>query len=54
MTNAAHATIREIFEKGDRRIELNRYSLIGGRAAERGRVSEYIFTNIPAPRRENE
>ena len=54
MTNAAHATIREIFEKGDRRIELNRYSLIGGKAAERGRISEYIFTNIPAPRRENE
>lgn len=53
MTNAAHATIREIFEKGDRRIELNRYSLIGGRAAERRRISEYVFTNIPDLRREN-
>lgn len=53
LTNAAHATIREIFEKGDRRIELDRYSLIGGKAAERKKILEYVFTNIPAPRREN-
>lgn len=47
LTNAAHAIISEIFEKGDTRIELSRASLIGGDRAKRGKVSEYIFTNIP-------
>jgi len=46
LTNAAHAKILEIFEKGDRLIELNRASLIGGTNAKRGQTSEYIFTNI--------
>lgn len=53
LTNAAHATIKQIFEKGDRRLELSRYSLIGGREAARQQVTEYVFTNIPAPRREH-
>ncbi len=53
LTNAAHATIQKIFEKGDRRIELNRFSSIGGKSAKRKSTSEYIFTNIPLPRREN-
>lgn len=53
LTNAAHETVREIFEKGDRRLEMSRYSLIGGRAAERKPTTEYIFTNIPAQRRED-
>ena len=47
LTNAAHQTIADIFEKDDRRIELQRASLIGGRKARRGSVAEYIFTNIP-------
>ena len=47
LTNAAHQTIADIFEKGDRRLELQRASLIGGRQARRGPVAEYIFTNIP-------
>jgi len=46
LTNAAHNTIREIFEKGDRALELNRYSTIGGKNAKRKKVTEYIFTNI--------
>lgn len=47
LTNAAHQTIKELFEKGDTRLELSRASLIGGDKAKRGKVSEFIFTNIP-------
>lgn len=48
LTNAAHATVREIFQiEEDRMIELNRKSLIGGKNAERKDISEYIFTNLP-------
>ncbi len=48
LTNAAHETIREIFlTQGDRIVELQRSSLIGGRNAIRAAISEYIFTNIP-------
>lgn len=47
LTNAAHQTIANIFDKGDRRLELGRQSLIGGKNAVRQRVTEYIFTNIP-------
>ena len=48
LTNAAHETIRDIFLKqGDRVVELQRNSLIGGRNATRAAISEYIFTNIP-------
>jgi len=47
LTNAAHMTIQEIFERGDRQIELNRASLIGGENAKRGSIMEYVFTNIP-------
>lgn len=46
LTNAAHETIEQIFEKGDRLIEMNRASLIGGFNAERGQTKEYVFTNI--------
>ena len=48
LTNAAHDVIREIFDKGDRCIALSRHSSIGGKDAERKKVMEYIFTNIPA------
>ncbi len=48
LTNAAHKTVREIFQtRGDFVVELYRNSLIGGRNAARSAISEYIFTNIP-------
>jgi DNA adenine methylase len=47
VTNSAHDTIAEIFEKGDRRIDLQRGCSIGGKNAARGQVKEYLFTNIP-------
>ncbi len=46
LTNAAHDKIREIFEMGDTCVEVRRASLVGGKKAERGQVSEYIFTNL--------
>jgi len=46
LTNAAHHKVQEIFDKGDRQLELSRASLIGGFNAKRGDTSEYIFTNI--------
>jgi len=46
LTNAAHEAIREIFDKGDKRIELSRHSSIGGKDADRKKVTEYVFTNI--------
>ena len=50
MTNAAHPTILEIFEGKGRMITLERNSLIGGKKSFRGKVQEYIFTNIPERR----
>lgn len=46
LTNAAHVAIKDIFDNGDQRIEVSRASLIGGKKANRGAVSEYIFTNL--------
>lgn len=46
LTNAAHKAIEEIFDNGDRRVELQRASTIGGTNAQRGQTSEYLFTNI--------
>lgn len=45
LTNAAHHTILEIFDKGDQLYKLSRASLIGGTNAQRGQTKEYIFTN---------
>jgi DNA adenine methylase len=46
LTNAAHKKIAEIFGSIDDKIELSRASLIGGANAQRGHISEYLFTNI--------
>lgn len=45
LTNAAHKTIDDIFEKGDRKLVMNRASLIGGANSKRGQTQEFIFTN---------
>jgi DNA adenine methylase len=49
LTNAAHFKIKEIFDVGDRHVEVSRASLIGGKKAQRGAVDEFIFTNLRAP-----
>lgn len=49
MTNASHDRIKEIFDIGDRLFELKRASLIGGKKAKRGPVSELLFSNLALP-----
>lgn len=46
LTNAAHSSIRETFGHLGRIVELDRKNTVGGVAAERGRTSELLFTNI--------
>lgn len=45
LTNAAHPKIKEIFDHGDKVIEVQRSSLIGGKNAKRGKYEEIIITN---------
>ena len=45
LTNAAHPTIIEIFNNGDKIFEVERSSLIGGKNAKRGKYAELIITN---------
>jgi DNA adenine methylase len=47
LTNAAHESIAELFEKGDRRISKVRKNAVGGATAARGSATEYLFTNLP-------
>lgn len=47
LTNAAHDKILEIFDQNhSKKYELSRASLIGGKNASRGKIKEYMFTNI--------
>ncbi|MBC7438748.1 MAG: Dam family site-specific DNA-(adenine-N6)-methyltransferase [Flavobacterium sp.] len=47
LTNAAHARVREIFNKEDDKIrEVSRVSVVGGKNSSRGQYSEFLFTNI--------
>jgi len=46
LSNAFHPKIYEIFNKNDKILTLERASLIGGKNATRGKVKEYLFTNL--------
>lgn len=47
LTNAAHAKVKEIFDKeNDKILEISRASVVGGRNSSRGQYSEYLFTNL--------
>jgi DNA adenine methylase len=47
LTNAAHEKVIEIFDKeDDKRYSLSRASLIGGKNSNRGKINEFVFTNI--------
>lgn len=46
LTNAAHQSISDLFDFGDRRLTLTRRNSIGGRKAARGSANEYLFTNV--------
>lgn len=48
LTNAAHTSIMELFDKGDRCIPTSRRNVIGGNNSVRGSATELLFTNIPA------
>lgn len=52
LTNAHHEEIARIFDGKGERFEFARTCNIGGKAAKRGKVQEYIFTNIPGLNRE--
>ena len=46
LTNAAHDSIGELFEKGDCLLQTRRRNNIGGNNAVRGAATEYLFTNL--------
>ena len=46
MTNAKHEAIREIYSILGQPHEVQRRSVVGGKSATRGMITEYIFTNI--------
>lgn len=48
LANAAHESIRSLFDKGDLLIETTRRNSIGGSKATRGAATEYLFTNLKA------
>lgn len=47
LTNAAHSVIKDIFDKNDRMNILKRNNTIGGLFAQRNKIEEYLFTNLP-------
>lgn len=47
LTNAAHETVREIFDGVGTLFELHRHCGLGGKNARRQSIGEFVFTNIP-------
>ena len=46
LTNASHPSIDALFCNIGTKIQFDRYSVIGGKHANRGKIKEYIFTNL--------
>lgn len=46
LTNAAHDSIAELFDNGDRLVVTKRKNAVGGAASSRGYASEYLITNL--------
>lgn len=46
LSNAANETVKQIFDKEDKLIELKRASVIGGRNSKRSKYAEIIVTNL--------
>lgn len=46
LSNAAHQSIHDLFGPIAEETRVSRKSAVGGRASSRGRVDEYVFTNI--------
>ena len=46
MSNAFHKSVKDLFSDLDRRLEINRKSIISGDPKGRKTIVEYIFTNI--------
>jgi DNA adenine methylase len=52
LANAAHPSIAKLFTRTwNNRVEMTRRNSIGGVNARRGSATEYLFTNIKAPKR---
>ena len=52
LANAAHPSIAKLFTRTwNSRVETTRRNSIGGSNARRGTATEYLFTNLKAPRR---
>ena len=45
LTNAAHSTVEDLFSSYGTKVELKRYSIIGGKKAKRELKGEYVFFN---------
>jgi DNA adenine methylase len=49
LTNAKHKGIKEIYSQINEPMTVYRSSTIGGKGAQRGKINEYLFTNISKP-----
>ncbi|MCW7503580.1 DNA adenine methylase [Leptospira paudalimensis] len=46
LSNAKHASISKIYSKFSKPSIISRHSIIGGKNAHRGKISEFLFTNL--------